>query len=373
MNATYTLPEGAALPQPWYQLSDLPGLADVILDGTSLTLLSSDGHVFGTGILDRRDPLAAWRRFSPSDTVAWDESYLSLALQDALERRAEEACQRLVNSDADYLPGFIAECYGDVLLLSAETAAADASLPLMIELFREHFDFREIVLMHAGECRRAFGLPLELKTVSGNNLKGFWVDIDGLSYRIDPLRPEKPGFVLDLREQHALVGSLCAGRRVLSLGEGQGAFGLQALRAEAELAHAVTPDEVASKAIGANAQKNGLGLSTECAPAMAYLESCQAADYDALVLEPSVMMAPAQWVRMHRLALQALAPGGILATYCRIPDGTSAVFESALRESFAVEGREGRVFAAVGQPFDFPWLMQLPQTKPLGGFILQVE
>lgn len=37
---------------------------ETVPDGVSATLVSVDGHALGSGIFDRRDPVAAWRRFS---------------------------------------------------------------------------------------------------------------------------------------------------------------------------------------------------------------------------------------------------------------------------------------------------------------------
>src|SRR5690606_11437228 len=93
---------------PWAQAADLE-IDSAVADGTAVDLVGPDGRAFGSGIFDRRDPSAAWRRFSWAEGTAFDADYIATAIQEAFARRADEPCRRLVSSDADYLPGLIVE------------------------------------------------------------------------------------------------------------------------------------------------------------------------------------------------------------------------------------------------------------------------
>ena len=368
------VPEGA-FGHPWVRLADLDLADSVLVDGNAATLIAADGHVLGSGIFDRRNLAAAWRRFSWAEAVAFDESYIADAMQEALGRRGESDCQRLISSDADYLPGLIVEKYGDVLTITAETAAADAHLNMIAELLKEHLAPQEIVFLNDCESRAAYGLARDVRTLSGNNLKGRWVEIDELSYRLDLMQPQKPRFFLDQREQHSLVGSLCEGRVVLDAFSHSGAFAMQALRAGAEHVVATDLSETCVKAIGANAQRNECFIETIDCDAAAFLAERTVGDFDCIILDPpSEMAADLDALKqLHVSAFRCLPAGGVLATYCRSESITLEAFERLVSIAAAEVGREGRIFARTGQPFDFPTLLNFPEANILKGLILQVE
>jgi 23S rRNA (cytosine1962-C5)-methyltransferase len=369
-----TVSEGA-FGHPWVRLADLDLADSRLVDGNAVTLIAADGTVLGSGIFDRRNLVAAWRRFSWAEGVAFDENYIADAMQEALGRRGESDCQRLISSDADYLPGLIVEKYGEVLTITAETAAAEAHLDMVAELLKEHLAPQEIVFLNDCESRVAYGLERGVRTLSGNNLKGRWVEIDELSYRLDLMQPQKPRFFLDQREQHALVGSLCEGRVVLDAFSHCGAFAMQALRAGA--AHVVATDlsETCVKAIGANAQRNECFIETIDCDAGAFLAERTAGDFDCIILDPPSEIAADldALMQLHVSAFRCLPASGVLATYCRSESITLEAFERLVSTAATEVGREGRIFARTGQPFDFPTLLNFPEGNVLKGLILQVE
>ena len=369
-----TAREGA-FGHPWVRLDDLDLTDCILIDGSAATLITANGHALGSGIFDRRNLAAAWRRFSWAEAVAFDESYIADTIQEALARRGESNCQRLISSDADYLPGLIVEKYADVLTITAQTAAADAHLDMIAKLLKEQLAPQEIVFLNDCESRAVYGLERDVRTLSGNNLKGRWVEIDELSYRLDLMQPQKPRFFLDQREQHSLVGSLCEGRVVLDAFSHSGAFAMQALRAGAEHVVATDLSETCMKAIGANAQRNECWIETIDCDAAAFLAERTVGDFDCIILDPpSEMAADLDALKqLHVSAFRCLPAGGVLATYCRSESIKLEAFERLVSTAATEVGREGRIFARTGQPFDFPTLLNFPEGNILKGLILQVE
>ena len=237
---------------------------------------------------------------------------------------------------------------------------------LIAEILKECFGPQEVLLIHSCGKRQ---------TLSGQNLKGRWIEVDGLAYRIDPLNAEKPGFCLDQREQYSLVGSLCEGRRVLDCFAHSGAFALQAMHCGAEMSVAVDHNAHCAKAIGANAQKNSLEVEAIHAGVEEVLDRCDPGAFDALIFDPpeEVCADVECLTAMHRQAFSILPPGGVLASYCRGSSLQAAEFDQIAADAAATMGREGRIFARISQPFDFPVLLNLPQSRSLMGLILQVE
>ena len=348
---------------PWVARSALAGESP---DAACVaTLLEAAGQSLGSGLYDPRDPVAAWRRFSHAEGVAFDGGYLATAIHEALARRSDDSCQRLVSSDADYLPGLEVEFYDGILAVRSSHAVIDAVMDEIVACLQEACEPKEIVFLKEGGA----------STQSGQNLKARWIEVDGLSYRLDLLHPEKPGFFLDQREQHALVGSLCEGRTVLDGYAHSGAFALQAARAGAEHVVAVDTSEACIKAIGAGAQKNGCFVETIEADVAAFLAERKVGELDAIILDPPQRESfdAAAVEALHADAFRCLPDGGLLATYCRSAATSAATFEASIARAATAAGREARIFARTAQPFDFPVLLNLPESRYLKGLILQVE
>jgi 23S rRNA (cytosine1962-C5)-methyltransferase len=348
---------------PWVSLAELSG--DMPEVASVVTLLNSEGEALGSGLFDPYDVARAWRRFSMAGGVHFDNSYIGTAIHDALSRRSDESCQRLIASDADYLPGLEVELYDGILTIRSEHSVVDSAMDEIVACLQEACEPKEIVLFEEGGAR----------TLSGQNLKARWIEVDGLSYRLDLFNTDKPSFFLDQREQHALVGSLCQGRVVLDGHSHSGAFALQAARNGAEHVVAVDSSDLCVKTIGATAQKNDCFIETVQADVGAFLAERKVGELDAIILDPpeTTSFDYASVEALHISAFSCLPDGGLLATYCRSTSATAADFEAVIASAGVATGREARIFARTAQPFDFPVLLNFPESRYLKGLILQVE
>ena len=329
--------------------------------GVSVGVLDAEGVFCGTGIFDPSDPVATWRRFSMAEGAVFDETYLAGALQDAIQRRGDESSQRLVSSDSDFIPGLIIELFNDVAVVTVETNAVRVHRDFILGALRDVLDLAEVVVCDEGTCR----------TMSGNNLKARWIKVDELRYRIDFLNVEKPGFPLRLREQHVLFGSLCEDRRVLDLNAYSGGFAMQAMNHGAASALAVDSDETFTKAIGANAQRNELAVEVFAGDVVEFLDGQAVNSFDAIV----VQVAQSDMDCLDEIcaaALRVLPGGGLFAVYregrAKGQDALDAVIAGAAGQV----GREARVFARTTQPFDYPMLLNLPESQVVEGILLEV-
>lgn len=358
---------------PWASLGELRG--ELPTAPCVATLIDAAGQSLGSGLFDPLDSVAAWRRFSMAEGIHFDEAYIASAINDALSRRSDEHCQRLVCGDADYLPGLEVELYEGILTVASTHAVVDAAMEAIVECLKEACEPKEIVFLNERAERQALGLEGTNYTLSGQNLKARWIEIDGLAYRLDLLNAEKPRFFLDQREQHALVGSLCEGRTVLDGYAHSGAFALQAARSGAEHVVAVDACEAYVKAIGALAQKNDCFIETIEADLAAFLNERKVVDLDAIILDPphTENFDTAAVEALHTRAFVCLPQGGLLATYCRSTTTSAAEFEETVARAVVAAGREARIFARTAQPFDFPVLLNFPESRYLKGLILQVE
>jgi 23S rRNA (cytosine1962-C5)-methyltransferase len=358
-----TQTDASARAHPWRHREGLTDIPDALVDGTAVDRVDLVGSSLGAGIFDRRDPVALWRRFSHLEGACLDEDYVAGAILEAIERRAPEACQRLVSSDADFLPGLTVELFQDVATVGLHSPAMRAMEAVVVEVLREALDPVDLVL-----CAGEGAAP---RTASGNGLKPRWVEVDGLAYRVDLLRPERPGFPLALREQHALFGSLCEGRQVLDLYAHSGGFSVQAMRHGATAARALHPDAAFSKAVGANAQRNGVRVETSSGCATEFLANLLPGSFDAVVIDLPEMTA-GDIARVLEAAFDGLSSGGVLAAYSARQHGNAVDLFSRVAAAATATGREARVFTRTTQPFDFPVLLSFPESQIIEGVILEV-
>lgn len=340
-----------------------------------LTINNPQGEPLGTGLFDPRDPVAVWRRFSLAGGASFDESYLVSAIEAALSRRTDENCQRLIFAEGDYLPGLEVDLYGDLLVVTSTHALVDRQMEVVVDYLKEICRPSEVVFLDDDPRRVALGLGGARRTLSGCNLKARWIEVDGLAYRLDLWDTAKACFALDQREQHALVGSLCEGRRIL-VGDAQsGAFALQAARAGATHVLSLDGMEVNAKSIGAHAQKNGVFVETEVSETSLFLDTLEVGAFEGIVFDaPPLGKFDLEGLRaQHKRAFACLPESGLLATYLRSSDVDAVAFERLVGEAATEAGREARIFARTAQPFDFPILINFPESAALKGLILQVE
>jgi len=365
---------------PWAYAGEIASAPEGLANGDAATLLDARGRELGSGVYNGASKIV-WRRFSRTAGQDFDEAYLRGALEDAVERRPEETCGRIVWSDADFMPGLVVDRFGEVLVVQALTAAVDARLARMERVLRERFEPSEIVFRNDAPSRRLEGLPLWSGTASGTALAPDWFEIDGLAYWLDLASGQKTGFYLDQREQHVLVGGLAEGRRVLDGFCNQAPFGLQAALAGAEEVVAVDSSAECLENARRNAERNGLRLATEEANMFDTMRALEPGRFDLIVLDPpsfarsrkAVPGALRGYKELALRALQSLPPEGVLATYCCSQNVSASEFEQAVRSAAGDAGRELRLFARTGQPFDHPALINFPESEYLKGLIAQAE
>lgn len=370
---------------PWVFAGEVETLLPAAADGSGVVLRDARGRVLGTGLYNGRSQLV-WRRFSLAER-AWDRATRSDLLDRALARRrladgSLPAVGRLVWSEADDLPGLVVDRYGDVLVLQALTAAVDLAAGELAGQLAERTGAREVVLRLDAPVRRLEGLPLAVRTLSGERLDPFELEIDGLVYEVDVGGGQKTGFFLDQREQHLAVAKLARGRRVLDACTNQGAFALQCARAGAEYVEAVELAAGALERARANGARNGLEVTWTRANIFDWFtERKGQSEWDLIILDPpsftrnreAVAGALRGYKELNLRALRALRAGGILCTYSCSQHVDRETFLAVLADAAADARRPVTRLALTGQPADHPVRLGVPETEYLKGAWLQVE
>jgi 23S rRNA (cytosine1962-C5)-methyltransferase len=194
----------------------------------------------------------------------------------------------------------------------------------------------------------------------------------------------KTGWFCDQRDNRRRVASFAAGLDVLDLCCNLGGFGLSAARAGARRVLCVDLDEVALERAQRAAQLNHLGdvlFRHEDAFHTLRAVGREKRRPGLVVLDPHKLIrgksnleeGKKRYLDMNALALAAVAPGGLCATFsCSgaldLPGFLGLVFQAARRAE-----REVRVLEVYGAGPDHPQRPVFPRSRYLKGALLAVD
>lgn len=316
--------------------------------------------------------------------------FLEAKLRDAdrlrrktLDLPSRTEAYRLAHAEGDDLPGLIVDKLGGVLVcehhargfweLRGEVEAAlNALHPDLPVLHRVPRSARgpEGFEPAAGEEARHPELELEE---------------EGLTYVVHPGEGHKTGWFCDQRDNRVRVGALARGRRVLDLCCNQGGFGLQAARAGARDVLGVDLDEVVLERAARSAERNRLPVRFAHADAFDVLRDTVSqpvqARPDLVVLDPHKIVRGRSGLEAGRkkygdlnaLALEAVQPGGLLATFSCSGALDLAAFLGIVFGAARRADQEVRLLATLEASPDHPQRPDWPRSRYLKGALLAVD
>lgn len=384
-----TLPEtGAASPPALLPVADSRGL----LLGTALYSPSSQIalRLVAREALDE----AAWLRL------------LAERLRTAIERRGpmldgeNDAC-RLCFSEADELPGIIADKYGDLIILQLLAKGLDRGRvrETCMRVLAEN-------LKPAAILERPDPRIRELEGLDAPSVEPLWLaepntpktstqfHLNGLAFHYDANAGQKTGAFLDQHANYAAAQrwakTLAHGGRALDVCTYQGGFALHLARVcktvtgiDASRASL----EVAERNLAANRAQPGTGVRAQVdwieADAFEILRDWANTGqrFDAIVLDPpafaktkrAVEGALRGYKELNLRALKMLKPGGLLVTCSCSHHVSWAELEGAVASAAADAARRVRLLERRGAAPDHPVILNLPETEYLKCLVLEVE
>jgi 23S rRNA (cytosine1962-C5)-methyltransferase len=296
--------------------------------GDEVRVVDSDGKFLGRGFYNPRSQIVVRmgsRRDEPLDG-AWLRARLASArdLRARLGLPGERTdAYRLVNSEGDWLPGLIVDVLGDAAVVQITTLAMKRREADIFDAVTELLSPRTLYETAAGGVAQIEGFSAQTRVVRGEPRSQVTCRENGFSLEVEPLAGQKTGAFLDQRENRLRVERLARGARVLDLYCYTGGFAMAAARGGAASVTAVDASARALERAARHFEMNGLaGLTTIENDAFRYLEQAPAGAFDLIVCDPPKFararkdLEPALkgYRRLNQLALQALAPDGILCT-----------------------------------------------------------
>ena len=290
-------------------------------------------------------------------------------------------CFRLLHAEGDFLPGVIADVYGDTIVLQLVTKGMAQRHAHLLQAFAA-LGYEKVWLKAKGSSRRLEGVALEggwlTETTGPTTLE---VHEHGLRFRVDIAEGQKTGFFLDQRENRALIRTLSRGRRVLNAFSYTGGFSVYALEGGALSVDSVDSSESALALAEENVRLNAPDATHQTIAADCFEFLREERQYDLIVLDPPAFAKSAKAVRnaahgykdINLNAFKRLTPGGLLATFSCSQNVDRDLFRKIVFGAAADAGRRVRILYQLSQPPDHPVNIYHPEGEYLKGLVLHVE
>ncbi|HMD76574.1 MAG TPA: class I SAM-dependent rRNA methyltransferase [Terracidiphilus sp.] len=365
-------------------------------------------------VADRRGLLLGTALYSPSsqialrmisreaiDEAAWLE-LLAVRLRRAITRRKpllneqNDAC-RLCFSEADELPGLVADKYGNLVILQLLARGLDSAAvrETCVRVLREELAPAAIVERPDPRMRELEGLaapgsePLFAEDAA-NPVTSTEFRLNGLKFHFDANSGQKTGAFLDQRTNYAAAQEwarrLGATGRALDVCCYQGGFALhlaQVCRQVTGIDASRASLEVAEQNLEANRSRLTAQVDWVEGDAFQILRDWSDAGekFDAIVLDPpafaktkrAVEGALRGYKELNLRALKMMRPGGLLVTCSCSHHVSWAELEASVASAAADLPRRVRLLERRGAAPDHPVVLNLPETEYLKCLVLEVE
>ena len=367
-----------------------------------LPVADSRGLLLGTALYSPASQIAL-RLVSREaiDEAGWLQ-LLETRLRKAIERRKlllderNDAC-RLCFSEADELPGLVADKYGDLVILQllARGLNSAAVRETCVRVLREELAPAAILERPDARMRELEGLgapspePLFVKDAAAPAASAQF-HLNGLDFIFDADSGQKTGAFLDQRANYAATVEwarrLGATGRALDVCCYQGGFALHL----AEICSHVTGID-ASRASLEVAERNLVANRSRLTAEVDWVEgdafkilrdwSDAGEKFDAIVLDPpafaksqrAVEGALRGYKELNLRALKMLNPGGLLVTCSCSHHVGWADLEASVASAATDARRRVRLLERRGAAPDHPVVLNLPETEYLKCLMLEVE
>ena len=372
---------------PWvFERSIARGRADA---GETVRVEAADGRFL------------AWAAYSPQSAIrlrAWSfdeaeridaslfERRIALAL--ALRARLPIAsdAMRLVHGESDGLPGLVVDRYGDTLVAQFLAAGVERWKGAIADALLQATGLAKLYERSDVGVRELEGLPPATGWLRGSGDTTIEIREHDWRFALDVAEGHKTGFYLDQRDNRRRFADAVRHygcRRVLNGYCYTGGFSVAALAGGAEHVTAVDSSAPALARAVQNVALNGHDAARHEAldadvnrTLRGMLDAGRT--FDAIVLDPPKLAPTAAHAEraaraykdINRLALRALAPGGLLFTFSCSGGIDADLFHKIVAGAAIDAGVDGVIVERLSATPDHPLTLFFPEGEYLKGLVV---
>jgi 23S rRNA (cytosine1962-C5)-methyltransferase len=371
---------------PWIFQKMVEKPSEWLPGGTVVDALDRDGQWAGRGFYNGHSRIAL-RILTTDPNEPIDAAFFTRRLGGALELRRQilrldnvTDAYRLVHSEGDGLSGLVVDRFGATLVVEFFAAGMFRFRDTIQDALRHHYpecrfySFAEehIQKQESFDCRPTEPPPAGVITEHS------------VRFRVAPGTKHKTGFFLDQRDNRKALADFCEGKRVLDLCCNTGGFAVYAKTlGRADEVIGLDLDEEVIALAKQNANLNQARIRFVQADLFAWLREVipTGQRFDVVVLDPAkqtrdreeIGYALKRYFDMNKLALQAVAPGGIFLTCSCTGLVSEEEFLESVRRAAWQAGRTLQVLRVAGAAADHPFLIHVPESRYLKALFCRVE
>jgi 23S rRNA (cytosine1962-C5)-methyltransferase len=353
--------------------------------GSLVAIQSSVGKTLGVGYINPHSLICA-RLLTRRPRSVIDADFYERRLRSALQLREslfEHPNYRLVYGESDGLPGLVIDRYGDVLVVQITTAGMEAIRDLLLDVLNRVLAPSGILLRNDTPVRALEGLSQETEII-GEVPETVTLEEGGVQFEVPLAAGQKTGWFYDQRSNRTAMHKYVQNKRVLDVFSYIGAWGLQAAAAGASEVCCVDASPIAQSFLEKNAAANGLAdkVRHEAGDAFDVLKSMREEKqrFDVVIVDPPAFIKRRKdiktgeqgYARLNHLALQVLAPDGILISCSCSMHLAAERLQSILYQSARRQGRQLQILERGFQTLDHPVHPAIPETAYLKAFYCRV-
>jgi 23S rRNA (cytosine1962-C5)-methyltransferase len=371
---------------PWIFQKMVEKPTTKVPNGSVVDVLDRDGKWVGRGFYNAHSRISL-RILTTDPTELIDAGWFGRSIARAVELRrdvlkldAVTDAYRVVHSEADGLSGLVVDRFGPLLIMEFFAAGMyrqrDAIQSALSDQYPDArfywFAEEHVAKQESFDCRSPEPPP------------PFTITEHGVRFRVAPGTKHKTGFFADQRDNRKTLAGFCAGKRVLDLCCNTGGFAVYAkVLGNATDVTGIDLDEQAIALAKQNANLNQVRVTFTQADIFAWLRDIlpSGSRFDVVVLDPAKMtrdrdavdQALKKYLDMNRLALQAVAKGGIFLTCSCTGLVSEETFLDTIRRAAWQAGRTVQVVKIAGAGGDHPFLAHVQEGRYLKAVFCRVQ
>jgi 23S rRNA (cytosine1962-C5)-methyltransferase len=378
---------------PWVFSGAIDRVEGEAAAGSLVEILDSHGRFLATGYFNPSSQIRARILSWEADQVI-NESFWRSWIQRAIDGRlalnfdSQSNANRLVNAEADGLPGLIVDRYGEVLVMQCLTLGIDQRKLMLARLLADIIQPSGIYERSDMAVRQKEGLSRHSGLLWGKEPEDeLIITENGLQFIVDIREGHKTGYYLDQRNNRSILqrSSYIAQKSVLNVFAYTGSFSVCAAAAGAER---IT--NVDSSIPALELAERNMALNKFSRPADEYIAGDAFEvlrhfrdtnrQFDLIILDPpkfahtksDVNRASRGYKDLNWLALGLLERGGLLMTYSCSGHVSEDLFQKILFSAVIDANRFVQIIQRLGQSADHPVSLTFPESSYLKGFLCRV-
>ena len=374
---------------PWVFSNEIDGNVASLPPGGLVDLTTANGKFLGRGYANPKSLIAvrilSRNRHADLTTPEFYARRIEAALNYRTAVYPNRTAYRLINAEADGLPGLIVDRFNDILSVQITTLGMEARKDLLESALKRVLSPKGAIFRNDSPIRTLEGLEME---------KGLWfgdvpetVDIDehGVQFRVHLIGGQKTGHFFDQADNRHFAGKLCNGLDVLDVYSNSGGWGLHALKHGAKRVIFVDKQEACCEQIETNVALNGFEDRAVilCDEGKRTLEGLlkQGVRFDAVNLDPPAFAKQRKaansalkgYREINKIGLSLVKPGGYLFTSSCSYHVHEDRFVEAVQLAAQDAGRSLQIIRRGEQSADHPTRPEVPETRYLKSYAFQVR